>query len=104
MLESLHEKTAKLPRVEFEIPKGAYGRDTRSAILHGVFYGIRGMVKELVENYATELGTWPDLICTGGDAKMLFEGWELVHAISPDLTLYGIALAYTEHYLKHGEP
>jgi pantothenate kinase type III len=59
------------------------------------------MVKELTENYATALGFWPDIIATGGDAQMLFEGWELVHAISPDLTLYGIALAYTNHHIKH---
>ena len=103
MLDSLNEKTAKLPRVEFDIPEGPYGRDTTQAIRQGVFHGVRGMVRELVENYATELGTWPDLIATGGDAAKLFDGWELVHAISPDLTLYGIALAYTEHYIKHGE-
>jgi len=60
------------------------------------------MVKELVESYATEQGTWPDLIATGGDAPALFENWELVHAIAPDLTLYGIALAYTNHHIKHG--
>jgi type III pantothenate kinase len=58
-------------------------------------------VKELVENYATELGNWPDIIATGGDAPVLFEGWELIHAIAPDLTLYGIALAYTNHHIKH---
>jgi pantothenate kinase type III len=59
------------------------------------------MVKELAENYATELGNWPDIIATGGDAPTLFEGWELIHAIAPDLTLYGIALAYTNHHIKH---
>ena len=71
-------------------------------MLNGVYHGIRGMVKEVVENYATELGTWPDIIATGGDAQKLFEGWELLHAIAPDLTLYGIALAYTNHHIKHG--
>jgi type III pantothenate kinase len=102
MLKSLHEKTAKLPLVTLEVPANAgIGRDTQQAILHGVHTGIRGMVKELVESYATELGNWPDLICTGGDAEKLFGGWELVHAVSPDLTLYGIALAYTEHHIKH---
>jgi hypothetical protein len=60
------------------------------------------MVKELVENYATQLGEWPDLIATGGDANDLFEGWELIHAIAPDLTLYGAALAFTNHHIKHG--
>jgi hypothetical protein len=56
----------------------------------------------VVENFATELGTWPDVIATGGDAPKFFEGWELIHAIAPDLTLYGIALAYAEHHIKHG--
>src|SRR4051812_31175147 len=102
MLEALHEKTAKLPEVELAMPKSAFGKNTREAILLGVFHGVRGMVKELVENYATELGFWPDIIATGGDAAKLFEGWELIHAIAPDLTLYGIALAYAEHHIKHG--
>jgi type III pantothenate kinase len=101
MLAALHEHTAKLPQVELAAPDGAIGQNTQQAMLQGVYHGIRGMVKELVENYATSLGFWPDLIATGGDAKVLFEGWELVHAISPDLTLYGVALAYTEHHIKH---
>jgi type III pantothenate kinase len=102
MLAALHEKTAKLPEVELAMPKHAFGKNTREAILLGVYHGIRGLVKELVENYATELGFWPDIIATGGDATKLFEGWELIHAIAPDLTLYGIALAFVNHHLKHG--
>jgi type III pantothenate kinase len=102
MLDALHDKTAKLPKVDLAIPQGVFGRSTKEAIRQGVYFGVRGMIKELVENYATELGFWPDLIATGGDAAKLFEGWELVHAISPDLTLYGIALAYTNHHIKHG--
>lgn len=101
-LEALHEKTARLPRVEFSLPKEPIGRSTSEAMLHGVYHGIRGTVKELVENYATELGRWPEIIATGGDAANLFTDWELIHAISPDLTLYGIALAYAEHHIKHG--
>jgi type III pantothenate kinase len=101
-LDALHEKTAKLPRVDpFEPPNVPFGKNTREAILAGVYHGVRGMVKELVENYATELGNWPDLIATGGDAEMLFKGWELAHAIAPDLTLYGVALAYVNHNTKH---
>ena len=102
MLDALHERTAKLPVVELAAPASAIGKNTEQAILVGVHTGIRGMVKELIEAYATDLGRWPDLIATGGDAEKLFEGWELVHAISPDLTLYGIALAYINHHIKHG--
>jgi type III pantothenate kinase len=101
MLDALHEHTAKLPRVELAAPSQTIGKNTEQAILLGVHAGIRGMVKELIESYATELGNWPDLIATGGDAEKLFGGWELVHAISPDLTLYGVALAYAEHHIRH---
>jgi type III pantothenate kinase len=101
MLKALHEGTAKLPSVKLAKPDDAWGKETGEAMLHGVFHGIRGMVKELVENYATALGQWPDIIATGGDAQLLFGDWELVHAVSPDLTLYGIALAYTNHHLKN---
>ncbi len=31
----------------------------------------------------------------------LFDGWELIHAISPDLGLYGVALAYANHHIRH---
>jgi type III pantothenate kinase len=102
MLDALHSGTARLPRVEFATPRDAVGKSTAEAIRHGVYHGIRGMVKELVENYATELGRWPELIATGGDARALFDGWELVHAISPDLIFYGIALAYVEEDRQRG--
>jgi type III pantothenate kinase len=103
MLAALHDRTAGLPKVELgPPPPDAIGRDTASAMLAGVVVGTRGMVKELVEAYATHLGRWPELIVTGGDAEQLFAGWELVHAVSPELTLYGIALAYTEHHIRHG--
>jgi type III pantothenate kinase len=102
MLQALHDNTARLPKIEFERPTELFGRDTTGAIQQGVYHAIRGLVKETVENYAMELNNWPEVIATGGDAAKLFEGWELIHAISPDLTLYGIALAYTNHRIKHG--
>jgi type III pantothenate kinase len=101
MLDSLHEKTARLPRVTFAVPGDGFGDTTASAVSRGVFYAIRGLVKEAAENYAVQLGSWPEIIATGGNARQLFEDWELIHAIAPDLTLYGIALAYTNHHLKH---
>jgi type III pantothenate kinase len=101
-IDALNEKTAKLPRVPFDVPKSAFGKNTADAIRLGVYHGLRGLVRDAAEGYATELGFWPDVIATGGDAPKLFEHWELVHAIAPDLTLYGIALAFTNHHIKHG--
>jgi hypothetical protein len=47
-LQALHEKTARLPQAPLAAPTGAYGKTTESAIQQGVFYGIRGLVKEVV--------------------------------------------------------
>jgi len=103
MLDALHEKTARLPRVQAAIPDDSpFGRNTTQAILHGVYQGVRGMVRQIVENYACALTTWPDVIATGGDAELLFKDWDVIHAVAPDLTLYGIALAYANHHIKHG--
>lgn len=101
-LDALHEKIPRLPRPQLQTPAAGIAVNTPDAILQGVFHGIRGMVRELVEAYASELGQWPELIATGGDAAALFDGWELVHAVAPDLTLYGIALTYAEHHIRHG--
>jgi type III pantothenate kinase len=100
MLDALHEKTAALPRVSLAKPEKPVANSTEESIREGVYLAARGLVKEFTETCALELGAWPDIIATGGDAELLFGGWELIHAVAPDLTLYGIALAYTNHHLK----
>lgn len=101
MIDALAEKTAGIGKVSFSVPKGAFGDSTGAAVSHGIYYAIRGLVKEMAENFAGELGQWPEIIATGGDAGRLFEGWELIHAIAPDLGLYGVALAYANHHIRH---
>jgi type III pantothenate kinase len=100
MLDSLHEKTTALPRVQYQQPASSFGDDTESAIRHGITDAIRGVVQSAAERWAEQCGIWPEVIATGGDAHLLFDGWEVVHAVSPDLLLYGIALAYTNHHIK----
>lgn len=102
MLAGLHDRIPTLPSVTFEVPTDEFGRDTVGAIRHGATHAIRGLVQTMAERWAEQMGTWPEVIATGGDAKALFDGWEIVHAISPDLLLYGLALAYTNHHIKHG--
>jgi type III pantothenate kinase len=101
MLQSLHANTGQLPAVKLDQPTGFVGKSTAEAILQGVYHSIRGLVRETVEGYALEVGAWPEVIATGGDARLIFDGWEIIHAVSPDLTLYGIALAYTNHHIRH---
>ena len=102
-LQALSEYTDALPDLEFTKPlEGQFGKSTGQAMLQGVFYGIRGMVWRLVEQYAQSYGAYPMVIATGGDAQVLFGEDELVDRIVPHLTLLGIA-ASARHVLN-GHP
>lgn len=93
-LRALHEHTAALPEIAFAPPAHeAFGKDTREAMLQGVFHGARGLVRALVERYAEAYEAYPTVIATGSDAPALFEGDELIDRIVPDLTLRGVEVA-----------
>lgn len=91
-LQALHQFTSALPEIDFRAPENeAFGRNTAEAMLQGVYFGIRGMVWKLVEQYADRYGAYPTIVATGGDAELLFSDDELVERVVPELTLLGIA-------------
>ncbi len=95
MLRAMHEQTAALPMPELKVPegeRGAFGKDTAHAMTIGVIAAARGAVYHLVNTYAEAYGGYPRVIATGGDARLLFEGDEIVEHVVPDLQLRGIAL------------
>ncbi|MCC6230178.1 MAG: type III pantothenate kinase [Phycisphaerales bacterium] len=95
MLRSLHEQTAALPLLELNMPaseRGAFGKDTTHAMMLGVIAAARGAAYHLVNTYAEAYGGYPRVIATGGDARFLFEGDEIVEHVVPDLQLRGIAV------------
>lgn len=93
-LNSLHAHTDALPQVSFALPTNEpFGRNTEQAMLQGVFFGIRGLVQRMIERYATELGTFPLVVATGGDAQLILNHEDFVDRIVPDLVLMGIAIS-----------
>jgi len=101
--KALASQTAQLPEVQVAEPHWIYGRDTAEAIIGGLVRGARGALRELVETYATEMGSWPAVILTGGDARVIcpdVNESELAQAIVDDLVLRGVAIAYYRFMLK----
>lgn len=94
MLDSLSQRAAQLPEVEFEAPASPIGHNTVEAMRSGAFYGLRGMVRELSEAFAEKAGFYPMIVATGGNAPTLFQEYELVERVVPDLTLLGIAATW----------
>lgn len=97
MLDSLHGRTAQLPELEMQRPSEPIGHNTTQAMLCGAFYGLRGMVSQLIERYAETAGAYPMVVATGGDAELLFRDFELVERVVPDLVLMGIAVTMQSH-------
>lgn len=95
---ALHEHTAQLPDTSLTPPEEgvAFGRFTQEAINLGLYVGMRGAVRELIERYAAALGHWPHVVATGGDAQNLLADSGLVESFVPDLVLQGLALVW-EH-------
>ena len=90
-LDAMHRGSDALPELDFMRPDDdPFGRSTAQAMLHGVYHGIRGTVRQLVELYALRYGAYPMVIATGGDAETLFADEELIDRIVPNLTLVGI--------------
>ncbi|MBL8880259.1 MAG: type III pantothenate kinase [Phycisphaerales bacterium] len=93
-LGALHDRTAQLPRVELKAPPGPFGKNTHDAIRAGVVFGAVGALREIVERFATDLRSWPQLILTGGNARLVAELTDIADAVVPDLCLMGIALSH----------
>ena len=82
-----------LPEIEPARPTdGAFAKNTAQAMLHGMFYGIRGVVRQLIERYAEEYHAYPKVVATGGDAHLLFDGDEFVEQIAEDLVHRGMVV------------
>ena len=93
---SLARDTANLPQVTLEIPPASYGANTESAIQAGIYYGAIGALRELVERYANQLGQWPHVVLTGGNAELIAKECNFTDSIVPNLCLTGLYLAYVK--------
>ena len=96
--KALHDGTDALPAVTIEPTGAVFGATTEQAIRNGILYGVVGGLREIVERYATELGTWPQLIATGGAAEIVKGECDFIDNVVPDLCVRGIALAHRRHF------
>jgi len=104
--EALFSYTAKLPRIEWIVPKSVIGKDTQSGMQSGLIFGHVGMVNEIIALISKEINAnaqrghgpcepcLPKIIATGGLAHFIAPLCKVVSIISTTLTLEGLLLIY----------
>ncbi|MDO8735425.1 MAG: type III pantothenate kinase [Elusimicrobiota bacterium] len=95
--ESLYEKTAKLPNIKPEVPKNVIGKNTKEAILSGIFYGHLGLIKEVIEKVKSEKLKVKNLkvILTGGYATFFSKHFP-DFIVDRDITLKGLEIIFSK--------
>jgi len=76
--EALYEKTARLPRIDVEIPEKCIGRNTIEAMHSGIFYGYIGLCRELVATFKKEFASEARVVATGGWGSFLYNHCDFI--------------------------
>lgn len=92
--EALYEKTAKLPRIDVEVPERCIGRNTVEAMHAGVFFGYIGLAREIVEQMKREFAEDARVIGTGGWGIFLARYCDFIDVFNPVLTLEGLRIIH----------
>ena len=89
MAEALHQKAAKLPRVDITKPSSVLGKSTADSIRSGVFYGYIAMVEGLIERFR-KIVHGASVVATGGNAELVAEECESIEIVDVDLIPGGL--------------
>lgn len=95
--DSLHIKTAKLPKVDLVTPPAVIGRDTVSSMQSGLMFGYAGLVDAIVNGIQAEIPKPALVIATGGLSQAIVKISKTIQEVKPNLTLEGLAILYTRH-------
>ncbi|HVN67479.1 MAG TPA: type III pantothenate kinase [Candidatus Sulfotelmatobacter sp.] len=89
----LHERTAKLPRIELKAPRRVIGKTTVEALQSGLVLGYVALVEGLVERIKSKVKSQKSkfkVIATGGLARLICKYTKVVDIIDDNLTLKGL--------------
>ena len=99
--DALFERTAKLPRVELEMPDNIICKNTITSIQAGLIYGYVGQVDYIVKKMKAEMirnkCKEPFVIPTGGLGKLIAKNTKVIDELAPDLTLEGLKILYKKN-------
>ncbi|MFA5090387.1 MAG: type III pantothenate kinase [Candidatus Omnitrophota bacterium] len=93
-LESLHERTALLPRVKLTPPRKLIGRTTRESIQSGIVYGFGALTDGLIGRIKKQFPSNTRVIGTGGNIRLMRRYCRSFNGIDENITLKGLYLLF----------
>ncbi len=100
-VEALYQNTAKLPRIELNLPHRVIGPNTVHAMQAGVVFGYKGQILYILDMMKKEMNApMAKTVATGGLARMITQQGEIVDVINSRLTLEGLNIIYHQMLSK----
>jgi type III pantothenate kinase len=90
----LHQKAAKLPKVELIFPPQVIGKNTEESIQSGIMFGAIEMIEGLISKIKMELVGMPRVVATGGLANTISKRTKAIDVVDENLNLEGIFQIY----------
>lgn len=110
-LDALYMAAAQLPRVAIRPPERipgdndpirVIGKNTRSAMHSGIFWGYIAMIEGLVDRIRLEYGQPMKVVGTGGLAALFADWTPAIEIVDDDLTLVGLRMIHDRNRAKTG--
>jgi type III pantothenate kinase len=95
-ISSLAEKTAKLKKIHFAVPRSPVGTNTAASIRAGVYYGYIGTLQHLIAMYRKILGPRSRVVATGGLSRYFKGRVSGIDRFVPDLLFLGLKSIYEQ--------
>ncbi len=92
----LHQRAARLPKVELKFPASVIGVTTEASIQSGLMFGTVELINGMISRIEQQLGGPVKTIATGGLASVVSPFTKKIEHIEPFLTLDGMRLIYEQ--------
>ena len=96
-LDSMVSRTAQLPRISFEAPKKAIGKNTIECMKSGSVFGSASMLDGMIDRLEEELGQDATVVATGGIAPFITPHCKHKIICDDTLLLKGLYLIYNKN-------
>lgn len=93
----LHQKAAKLPKIELIFPPKVIGTNTEESMQSGIMYGSVEMIEGLLRRIKKELSGKPIVVATGGLSHRIAKRTKAIDVVDENLNLEGIFQIYKQN-------